>query len=411
MAAGLVTVQIAVSLFYLDYHGKSSWEARKDFMRDYHRNLQGKIKQALSDHQLDESYSRAHQENTSNLIASLSEASGLTQEPQRYSSDQMAQVGAVQQYLAQASSSEQGTNWSPEMTEVESSSNELASLPAKPFSGFAQSGLTSSLSGFNPFEKSDYPDPVAKRSQWFVGGSVAFDSWVDHPHYASLVQKESFHFHKNLDKSSARSITYLPTTGFAVGVQGGLQLGRNFEVETGIHYHRWTGVSTTVVENVFRNEITHTEWVEVNGGSDPSSDPTSSYSPRKSTQTLYSQRDDTVRTEFSQSFVEIPLILRYGFGNGNWKLYFSTGLSANLVNRHKLNLYSHDQERSMNKTVVSPIGQVNALLGANLDYELSPGVKLRLEPQLRYGLRSFDSTLNKQTTHFMGIRAGLIYRF
>jgi hypothetical protein len=298
------------------------------------------------------------------------------------------------------------------------------------------------------------PPSITPLSKWFTGVSYAsqfssteFLSHTDIPISKVIVQK-------NLVNQYIEKHQINEQRSQQFGVYGGKSIGHNVDIMVGAFYSKWNGnvdlylrntyeVSTTLTkEHVSKEtikEIVDNSQLQngnkpnfqeikgiggknyiIGGGLDSISKnkPVNREITRTETTITYEevtivehiQFDDTITSDYSYSYLEIPVTLRYSFGHKRLKGFVAGGFSTQLLGKLQVHSKALSQETAQvsNSTFHSAFEQWNAHASAGVSYNLGLKTKLLLNPYAKVGLT--DHGLAKRPFSY-GLQFSLEYRF
>jgi hypothetical protein len=118
--------------------------------------------------------------------------------------------------------------------------------------------------------------------------------------------------------------------------------------------------------------------------------------------------------DFEQRFeyIEVPLFVRYKLIDKNWDMDMLGGFSANMLVGNGVYLNNGSENSYVGKTKDMSRLNYSASMGFGMGYQLTNKIELRVEPQIKYYLKSLS---NNPDVHFkpysIGIYTGVSYRF
>lgn len=117
---------------------------------------------------------------------------------------------------------------------------------------------------------------------------------------------------------------------------------------------------------------------------------------------------DTVKTEFTQSYFEIPIMLQYSTSFSRFKINIGAGTSAILGSKTQFSSVAISQQnRQSNNTVGVPsFQQWQGIVSVGLGYGLTENVQLKLQPFGKFGIS--NQIKNRQ---YFGVNMGAAYTF
>src|SRR5690606_25634322 len=110
------------------------------------------------------------------------------------------------------------------------------------------------------------------------------------------------------------------------------------------------------------------------------------------------------------AFIEIPLEMEYALINKKMGLNVIAGASTLFLNGNMVSLNSPESSGKIGESNNLNELSFSTNIGIGIDYNISPGLQLNLEPIFKYQLNTFNFSSNIQPYNF-GIYSGLRYTF
>jgi Ni/Co efflux regulator RcnB len=216
------------------------------------------------------------------------------------------------------------------------------------------------------------------------------------------------------------------------GISVEYQTGKRWSIQSGLHYSRLSqstgtsvsrqdlaandGLNFTYFNNKVQREST-TGQLLMNGSAGvigienlpPSVRVSGSMESTAGDAELLLTSDD-----FEQRFeyIEVPVFVRYKLVDKIWNMDMLGGFSANMLVGNEAYLKNGSTDSYIGKTKDMSRLNYSASFGFGMGYQLTNKIELRVEPQLKYYLRSLNSNPDVNFKPYsIGIYTGISYRF
>lgn len=301
---------------------------------------------------------------------------------------------------------------SPLKAEIENYRNiATMSLPARFLSRLLDDRME------NAYAEADYDDtqPAVSHSGWTVGGFFS-------PLYTyRTTESQSFGLFDNSYKSSSDGpaafeegqITY------AAGMAAQYQFSDKWMLETGFSYTRMgQSKSALVYENQPDNNgkiDLSTSAGRINGSKLPQElgQQMAETNPASDNADRFVTNDET-DTELQQHFdyVEIPMLMKYKVYHDKVAINLISGISTGIMVNNNAVVTVDGKESDLGSTSNLRKFLYNSVVGFGLQYELSNGLYLNMEPTFKYALHSINPSDDYQYKPYsLGIYTGVSIGF
>lgn len=121
--------------------------------------------------------------------------------------------------------------------------------------------------------------------------------------------------------------------------------------------------------------------------------------------------NDTVTTTFNYRYLELPIQLRYSFGEKKLKGFVSAGVSTLIGQRLSLDAVTISQrgQTYQQQQTYPSVRQWNGLLSCGMMYRIIPNIDIQLAPMAKWNLS--DDSINPNRKAIYHIQLGVSYNF